>query len=226
MRRITDELREVLHALSHKSWQQLALYFGLYALPLIVFVKLADEVRERETLPFDVAVLESVHRLSAPGLDTVVTSVTDFGYVWWVGGITLVVCAALIYWRRYRDAAIVLVGVAGSAVLNLILKALFQRDRPELWARLVTENSHSFPSGHAMASMSLAAVIIVVLWPTRWRWLAVSGGALYVLVIGFTRLYLGVHYPTDIVAGWVMAAAWVVIVAAVVRRWQIHKKSP
>ncbi len=199
--------------------------FIAYLLPVIAFAMLADEVGEGSTLPLDTAILQSVHSLHNVSLDWLALHATELGSIWWVGGVTAILFGLFLYRRQFTSAVIIAGGVGGSMAINLILKALFQRDRPQLWERIVTENSYSFPSGHAMASAALAISIIVILWPTRWRWWAVAVGALYMIAIAFTRLYLGVHYPTDIIAGWLMAGAWVVLLAAVVRNWHFTKQS-
>lgn len=221
---IRHELFELWHTLSKSTWRKLLGYFGLYVLPVILFVSLADEVVENDTLSVDSAILHGINSLfSSPAMDSVVIALTDLGYTWWVGGLTLLGVILLLHRKQRRSAIILALGVVGSAVMNLILKAIFQRDRPELWERLVTENSASFPSGHAMASASLAVCVIVILWPTKWRYWALISGMIYMLVIAFTRLYLGVHYPSDILAGWLMAAAWVLLVAGVIRHWHVKK---
>ncbi|MDF2461379.1 MAG: acid phosphatase, partial [Candidatus Saccharibacteria bacterium] len=112
----------------------------------------------------------------------------------------------------------VVLSVAGAALLNLLLKASFQRDRPDLWESIVTETSYSFPSGHAMASSALAFSVMLVLWETKWRWLAVAVGTIYFVLVGVSRMYLGVHFPSDVVAGWCVSLAWVGIVHRILRR--------
>lgn len=207
-------------SLLRKRWRPLLIAFLLYSLPVIAFVSIADEILEKEPLPGDVAVLELVHRSSSHLLDTIIPVITDAGGV--VGVVILTVLAAtlLVLRHRIRDAFVVVVGVSGAALLNLILKSLFQRDRPQLWERLVTENSFSFPSGHAMASSALALSIVIVCWRTKYRWWAVATAGLYMIGIAFTRLYLGVHYPSDIVAGWSASAAWVLLVGQIVMGWR------
>jgi undecaprenyl-diphosphatase len=131
------------------------------------------------------------------------------------GGLTVI-----LWLKRRRYAALALAaGVGGAAAMNLVLKYLFERTRPDLWTRLVHETSFSFPSGHAMASSALAFSLIVIFWRTRWRWWIIAAGVLYMVTIGFTRLYLGVHYPTDIIGGWVVSMGWVAIVAAVISEY-------
>lgn len=192
----------------------------LFALLLFVtcaffFVKIAREVRLHETLPVDIAVLTWVRGLSTPWLDTITRAVTQLGGPLFVPTVTIVLVVVL-WLKRYRDhALLIMAGVGGASVLSLALKAFFARARPELWPSLVTETTFAFPSGHAMASSALAASIVAALWFTRWRSLALLVGLIYVLAIGFTRLYLGVHYPSDIVAGWFVALAWVAAVSII-----------
>lgn len=187
----------------------------LFIVSTLIFVRIAREVRMHETLPIDVTVLAWVRGFSTPWLDAASRIVTQLGGQLFVPTITILL-AAVLWIKRYRDhALLIMAGVGGASVLTLALKAFFARARPELWPSLVIETSFSFPSGHAMASSALAASIVAVLWFTRWRSLAIVIGALYVLMIGFTRLYLGVHYPSDIVAGWLLGVAWVAAVSVI-----------
>ena len=218
MQKMRVEVVRIIRSVKPETWKLLVLGFVAFALPVILFVELADEVIERETIMIDEAILRGINTYESPALDNFVIGATDLGYVWWVGFMTIVLLLTCVKYKHYVSALIALTGVAGSALINLVLKAIFQRDRPELWERLVTENSFSFPSGHAMASASLAAVIVVLLWPTKWRWVAVAGGLLYMIFIGFTRIYLGVHYPTDVVAGWLVAIAWVGLSTIIIKR--------
>ena len=212
-----SELFRFVHVLSARSWRRLGIAFALIAIPVLGFVQLVDEVRDQDTLPYDEAILRAINTISSPGLDALVVAVTQLGGV--IGVVVLTTgIVALLWQRRYRlNALLLAIGVGGAALLNVLLKAVFQRDRPQLWERIVTENSYSFPSGHAMASCALAVSLIFLLWPTRWRWWALAGGVLYMCVIAFTRMYLGVHYPTEILAGWAVSTAWVAIVFGVVR---------
>lgn len=202
-------------------WRRLAVAFVLFAVPVLIFVELAEEVREKETQTVDEGVLLLVNGTASPQLDAVMAGLTHLGGAWAVALIT--VGLALVLWQKRlrRMAALLAATVGGAATINILLKAFFQRDRPELWERIVTENSYSFPSGHAMASSALALGLMVIFWPTRWRWLVVGIGCIYMVVIGFTRLYLGVHYPTDVIAGWLVSAAWATVVAVTLQypRW-------
>lgn len=194
--------------------------FVLFVLPVVLFVNLADEVLEHETLPFDEAVLHAIHGMSHTAFDPVVIALTNIGGPLGATIVTAVIALLLLAAKQRRKFLLVVGSVGGATLLNLVLKAVFQRDRPQLWERLVTENSYSFPSGHAMASSALALALIVAFWHTKWRWWVTAGALLYMTGIAFTRMYLGVHYPTDIAAGWLVSAAWVALVSAYVLKWR------
>jgi membrane-associated phospholipid phosphatase len=191
--------------------------FVLFAMFTMAFVKVAWEVREQETQGFDDAVLNGIHGMSNGFLDSFIPVATDIGGVIGVSLLTLAVLALFVYKREYRRALVVFVGVAGSAIINLVLKSVFERARPDLWQQLIHESSYSFPSGHSMASAALGLAVVVALWNSRWRWWALSAGAAYILFVGFSRLYLGVHYPTDVIAGWLVSGAWIMAVALLFR---------
>lgn len=179
------------------------------------FSKLAWDVRERETLSIDVSILHWVHGMSKPWLDGATRFATQLGGVLFVPIFTGLLVVWLWFKQSRNHALLIITGVGGASMLSLALKLLFARARPELWAHLVQETSFAFPSGHAIASAALVASIVAALWFTRWRYLAMGLGALYMLIIGFTRLYLGVHYPSDIIAGWLVAIGWVAAVAVI-----------
>lgn len=201
-----------------QKWRPLLLAFMLYAVPVIIFAAIANEILEREPLPADNAVLQLVHRLETSWLDAVIPVVTNIGGTIGIVVLTIAAAVLLISRQRRREVSFLLAGVGGGVLLNLILKGLFQRDRPQLWQRLVTENSYSFPSGHAMASSALALSVVLICWPTRYRWWAVAGAAVYMVGVAFTRLYLGVHYPSDILAGWAASLAWVLAAGHILLR--------
>lgn len=199
--------------------------FILFMITAIGFSIVAYEVRQGVTLPFDQAVLWWIHTHTSSHISNLVVVLTNVGGP---AGTVLIAggAAALLWLKRRRYAAFVVVAaVGGAAALNLVLKYLFERTRPDLWTRVVQEPSFSFPSGHAMASSALVFACILIFWQTRWRWWALAAGAVYMLAIGFTRLYLGVHYPTDIISGWIVSAGWVAVVAVVVSSYIERRRS-
>lgn len=139
--------------------------------------------------------------------------------------------AGLLLARRWREATFVGATVVGSALLNMGTKQLFGRARPSLWESISPEDTFSFPSGHAMGSMTLMVVLVLLAWGTRGRWLALVLCALFALAVGASRVYLGVHYPSDILGGWAAAIAWTVGVYAAIfrgarRPWKTPQVEP
>jgi membrane-associated phospholipid phosphatase len=203
-------------------WRVLVV-FAFYALPVIIFVRLALEIQERTPPALDATVLHWLRQSASPELDGWAVWLTDLGGPIGVTVVMLIGAIALYLGRRRRAALVLVAGVGGAAVINTLLKASFQRARPDLWEPLVHEASFSFPSGHAMVSSALACSVIYILWRTRWQRWAIVLGLAYVFIIGLTRLYLGVHYPTDVLAGWLVGFTWVAILRAALwrsRRWR------
>ena len=191
-----------------RRWALLELFVGILA-PLVVFGGLAEDVWSREGFAWDGPLLWAIHARATPTLDALMLLLTDVGAPLPMIALVALLLALLVWRRRYGEATFATVAVGGAALLNVLAKALFQRHRPELWPQLTPETDYGFPSGHAMGSLAVVATLVIVLWPTRWRWLALGVGGIFVLLVGLSRLYLGVHYPSDILAGWCASLAWV-----------------
>jgi len=145
-------------------------------------------------------------------MDRFAVLMSRLGYMWGVVPLDIGIIVWLAWRRRFRDGLFFGLAVLGSVMLDVVAKLHFARVRPSLWISFAPENTFSFPSGHAMGSATLAVALILLLWPTRWRWLTLIGSVLFVALVGLSRVYLGVHYPSDILAGWAAGTAWVVAV--------------
>ncbi len=189
---------------------RLLLLFAGLLLPLWGFAELADEVREAEAFPFDAPVLQLAHAMARDGFDRWFLLFSAIGYQYGVVPFDVALVAALAWRRRFRESIFAAAALGGSALLNLATKQFFARERPSLWESISPEASFSFPSGHAMGSMTLAAVLVLLAWHTRWRWPTLGAMAFLVAMVGLSRIYLGVHYPSDILAGWTAALVWAV----------------
>jgi membrane-associated phospholipid phosphatase len=142
---------------------------------------------------------------------------TIFSWVSWIGAqglVATVVLAAAWFLRRRerREAVALVVAAAGGGALNALLKLIFHRDRPEFAVEFITRHTYSFPSGHAMESMATFGMLAYLLLqdeqrPTQRR-LLIAGTLLLVAAIGVSRVYLGVHYVSDVVGGYVAGAVW------------------
>jgi undecaprenyl-diphosphatase len=183
---------------------------------VIGFVELAERIRGDAGLPFDRPVMLWLQSRHSPRNTRIVRAVTELGGVTAVPLFALATSAYLVSVRgSRRPAALLTVSLVGSTVINSVLKALYRRGRPTFFTHIVEEKSYSFPSGHAMASAALAGCACVLAWPTAWRYPVIVGSAGYVPAIGVTRMYLGVHFPSDILAGWCVSLAWVGEVATI-----------
>jgi undecaprenyl-diphosphatase len=215
-------VRWVAHRLTVVAAAWLAAGLALSAFVIWAFTQLADVVIEGDSRAFDRAVLLWIHTTFPNWLDGPMRIVTALGYYWFVL-LLLVVIVIFFYQRGWRLSAILLlVSTAGSAVLTTVLKSVFQRARPELFDSGYHASFYSFPSGHATVAVGLYGMLTVVLaYRLRGtaRWAVAVSGILVVVLIGFSRLYLGVHYPTDVAAGYLAALLWLVCVGAVYVLW-------
>jgi undecaprenyl-diphosphatase len=186
---------------------------GLVAalLSLFLFARLASEMREGETASFDNAVRGWVHQFASPGMTQAMKFVSLLGYDILLAELVIAILIFLrIGWRR---AAIWLsVTMAGSVLLDVTLKQVFHRHRPVPYFG-DAPHSYSFPSGHALSSFCFYGVLagLIADRVERLGVRIVVGvlAAVLVLAIGISRIYLGVHYPSDVVAGYIAAAMWV-----------------
>ena len=201
------ELREGRSFLQRHGRHLLILFIGVL-LPLWGFTELADEVHEAEAFPFDAPLLRFAQRMAHDGFDQWFGLFSKLGYEYGVVPFDIALVVVLAFRRRFRESIFAAVALGGSALLNLATKQLFARARPTLWESIAPESTYSFPSGHAMGSMTLAVVLVLLAWPTRWRWLTLGTMGFFVAMVGLSRIYLGVHYPSDILAGWAAAIAW------------------
>jgi membrane-associated phospholipid phosphatase len=185
----------------------------------LVLAVVASAVRRSETYALDTVGNTFVHRFASPALDVVMQTATELGRDPGLVAIVTVAAVVLVRAKRFREAVFIAVVLGGSILLNWGMKLFFHRARPVLpWA--VAPPDYSFPSGHAMNSMALALAISLVVWRLagpRWGAVSFAGGVLAAGVIGLSRVYLGVHYPTDVLGGFATAALWVAIVVAVFR---------
>lgn len=187
---------------------------------LVGFVALTDEVLEGETEQVDHAVLRALEGMRLEWLDPVALEITALGNIGTVVIVSL--SAGAILWAAGRKVSFVLLlaSVVTGILLNHVLKLVFDRPRPEVVARLAETATTSFPSGHAMLSaVTYGAVAFLVGRMARGgvRWATWLGAALLVILIGSSRVYVGVHYPSDVLAGWLAGVAWTALLVALFR---------
>jgi membrane-associated phospholipid phosphatase len=192
------------------SLRKQGIWLIFYLVILGVVAWLCTEVWEKEAFSFDRSLLLWIHQFANPQLDRVMLFITALGDPPTVITIFVSTIAWLGMKRRYTDGVRFIIACVGGVLLNQIMKLFFAKPRPELWARLISETSFSFPSGHAVGSMVVYGFIAYILareLPIYRRYIyAVT--SMLIIAIGFSRLYLGVHYPTDIIAGYGVGLLW------------------
>lgn len=173
----------------------------------------------------DSGVANSLHAwaIRTPGVVSFLGAVSRVIDPWVLRAGALVAVGVLVVRGRRRLALWITATIVGAGVLGFVLKELVRRTRPDLPDAVSTAPGYSFPSGHALNSMVAAGVVVLLVAPlvgARWRavvW-TVAGGL--VLLVGFSRVGLGVHFVSDVVAGWLVGIGWLVVMAASFETWR------
>jgi undecaprenyl-diphosphatase len=183
------------------------------------FLTLADEVSEGETEHFDRAIVVAMRNpadLSDPlgprWFEEMVRDVTALGSMFVLAFITAAVIGFLLLIRKHGAALLVLVSVVGGSLLGDLLKLIFERPRPDLVPHGAEVYTMSFPSNHAMGAavtyLTLGALLARLEVKRRVKGYFLVLSVLLAVLVGLSRIYLGVHWPTDVLAGWSVGAAW------------------
>lgn len=176
------------------------------------FAELAEHVLAGGTQAFDVALLQWIHEHQTPLLTQLMVEMTYLGTGTVV--LTVVGVAALFLWHttHKHSARLLLAATIGNIILNGALKLVYHRARPSVFEWQTVAVSSSFPSGHAMSATVVygtVAYLLMRLQKHAWaKALTLSGAIILILLICFTRLYLGVHYPSDVLGGIIVGLAW------------------
>jgi undecaprenyl-diphosphatase len=187
-----------------------------------VFATLAEDVLGKQSYAFDSSILLYLRSLHTPLRDRIMLAFTFLGEPNLL--LVLSVSLGIILWvaQHRSEATTIAVTGAGAVGLNLLLKKLFARDRPLLWERVVDVRFYSFPSGHAMISMVIYGLLGYFLgsrFPKQ-RWWIYSLTVVLVAAIGLSRLYLGVHWPTDVIAGYTAGLVWLITCILSLEVWK------
>ncbi|MFS0638863.1 phosphatase PAP2 family protein [Mesobacillus foraminis] len=204
--------------------KQLGIAFFLCLFSFMAFGYVALLVRAEKLLLFDSAIISYIQGLESPGLTVVMEVFTTIGSVPVVLPLSLLVLLILYKLLKHRKELILFAAVMiGSPILNQLLKVFFQRARPDL-NRLIEIGGYSFPSGHAMNAFTLYGILTFLLWrhiPVRWgRTILLLFSTVFILAIGTSRIYLGVHYPSDIIGGYLAASFWLAVSILVFQRYK------
>jgi len=211
--------------------RQLLAPAAVFAASLLCFLALALLAHPSSPGGLDARVNAFVEAHRSAALTSFFTGYTGLGRWLVLTAATVVVLAALVWRARRREAIFLLFVMTVSTLLNPALKQLFERARPPAESAVLSVNGYAFPSGHTTSSATFALALAVIAWPTRWRWPVAALAAIFALLMGLSRVYLGVHWLTDVLAGWVLAVAvvtatYVVMESVSARRSSVAPKGP
>jgi undecaprenyl-diphosphatase len=192
------------------------------------FSELAERVRSGSTQRFDDAIMHWIGVHQSPGVQSVMLEITSLGTGTVVGMIVLI--AGMFLWLNHHrhSAVLLMVATVGGMVLDNLLKIGFRRPRPQIFEWGTHASSFSFPSGHAMSSVivygTVAYLAARLQRNVHARVLTFVSAAIIIMMISASRVYLGVHYPSDILAGFLIGLAWAGFCMAVLEAAQLYAK--
>jgi undecaprenyl-diphosphatase len=206
----------------------LAIVVGVWA-----FIELADEVLEPERRPIEERILQifrdpgNPQRLIGPAwLEEMGRDLTALGSVVVLFIVSAAVCGFLWLDRKRRMALAVAAATLGGALVSTILKELFERPRPDVVPHLAQVHTASFPSGHSLMAavvyLTLGAMLATVVQGRRLKVYVLAVALFLTLVVGASRVYLGVHWPSDVLAGWTAGLVWALGCWLVIRELQVE----
>lgn len=208
---------------------RIGLIIGMVALlvNVLMIVQLSATLIREEFFSFDKAVISTVRSFSSDSMDVVMVFITELGSSFTLGTLLLVGMILLFLKRKDKLASLFFfLVVAGGGLVNSLLKNLFERERPNV-NRLIEIDGFSFPSGHSMGSMLFYGFLVYLLFRSKQRMQRKIGlGILLciiILLIGISRIYLGVHYPSDVLAGFIAGFIWLsicIIVLEAAYKWK------
>lgn len=225
---ISSQISRFLRWLSGHIELGLAALLALVAAGVWIFAAIAEEMAEGETHAFDSALLLALRTpgnpadpLGPPWFEELARDVTALGGTGFLTFLTLATAGFLWLSRRRATALFLIAAVSSGILLSNTAKALFDRPRPDLVPHGTHVYTASFPSGHSLMAavtyLTLAVIVARGFTEERLRVYVVSIAVFLTLAVGVSRVYLGVHWPTDVAAGWAMGAAWALGCAALAR---------
>jgi len=223
--RFYPQLRDSFVALLEKN-PGLYITFSLCisVLTLVVFGELTWKTLIHNTMVmFDNVVIELVRYYASPSIDKVMLVITKLGSASFYAVFATLVIGILVLYKRKLEASSLLVSLLGGNILNEALKHIFTRSRPELF-RVINETGYSFPSGHAMVALCFYGMLAFLIarkrqtWQERFVVFLIAG--IFISAIGISRIYLGVHYPTDILAGFTAGTTWLTFCISSLMWWE------
>lgn len=185
---------------------------------VIIFYAILEDIFEYEKLKLDIIIYNIiVLKLRTESLTKIMGILTNFGGAYMLIGLAIMIT---IFSKNKKTAFIIDLNLIIITIFNLILKNIIQRPRPEGY-RLIAESGYSFPSGHSMISMAFYGLIIYMIWKTmknkKLRNIVCVLITILVILIGISRIYLGVHYASDVIGGFVVSIAYLIVYVSITK---------
>ena len=193
---------------------------------LSIFVEITTDTFINKNMDvFDYTITRFVRHFATPDLDRLMIYITNIGSANFYGILVPIILFTLAFHRHWHQAFSLLICLSGAGVLNYLLKSLFERSRPDI-LQLVAASGYSFPSGHAMGSLCFYGMLAYLAsrniphW--HWRFTLFASATILVIAIGISRIYLGVHYPSDVLGGYTAGATWLSFCISLLIWWEKH----
>ena len=184
---------------------------------IIIFAYIAEDVMEKEILSIDNSIYSYLIRNRNEALNTFFIILTEFGGVFAI----VILTALLLIFLKKEHKIMVLANVIIITILNQVLKIIFARPRPEIM-RLIEENGYSFPSGHSMVSTAFYGLLIYLIYKNvknkYVKWIGIIFLILLILGICISRIYLGVHYASDVIGGFCFSIAYIIVFINIIKK--------
>jgi undecaprenyl-diphosphatase len=179
------------------------------------FGAIAEDVSEGDPIvQLDQQVAVWFHQQATPAITHVARTISFFGSVGWVTAVAVVAAVFFVRRRDWMNLYLIVLTTGGGSALNLLLKHFFHRERPVLENPLVTLSSYGFPSGHTMGATLLYGLLALLAWKnlkgSNARFAFVFAAGVWILLIGFTRIYLGAHYLSDVLGALAAGLLWLI----------------
>ena len=214
-KRYEKPIRFLRNRLSPEGYAGLHLTIGVFVVLLCgwCFGAIAEDVSEGDPIVhLDQQVAVWFHQHATPRATEVARVISFFGSVGWVGAVSLLVALFFIRRGAWHRFSLIALTMLGGSMLNLLLKHFFHRERPVLENPLVTLSSYGFPSGHTMGATLFYGLLALFVWNShrsrRVRWASVCAACLLIFLIGFTRIYLGAHFLSDVLGALAAGLLW------------------
>ncbi|WP_246234618.1 phosphatase PAP2 family protein [Bacillus aquiflavi] len=193
---------------------------------IILFILLVNGMKAQKLAQFDQSIISFVQQFVSPSLTNVMKGITFFGSIKWLTTAVIVIALILFFQRKFALGLFVILASGFGAFFNRWLKWLFKRERPDIFP-IIEAQGFSFPSGHSMgAFIFYSSVAYLILHLSRSKVINLISTLflfLFIIMIGLSRIYLGVHFPSDVVSGFVAGGAWLLICILIFRFYKYRK---